>query len=202
MKNKFMLAVAVLVSATLITSCSIEKRHYMNGYHVEWKNKNSNKSSTVAVKESAQTVVAEQTVPVTEQTVAVAEELNISVVAPVVENTVQETVAPAQNNVSNVAAEKTNAVVSSEVVKQEVNTQDVVTKQDVKAAVKQAAKSSAPEDGPSKGLLIVLCFLLPWLAVGLATNWKAKPLIINLLLSVTCIGAIIHAIVIVNRNVK
>lgn len=53
---------------------------------------------------------------------------------------------------------------------------------------------------PSKGLLILLAFLIPWLAVGLATDWEAEHLIVNILLSVfTCLGGLIHAIIIVNK---
>ncbi|MCX7605765.1 MAG: YqaE/Pmp3 family membrane protein [Bacteroidia bacterium] len=53
---------------------------------------------------------------------------------------------------------------------------------------------------PSKGLLIVLAILIPWLAVGLATDWDLKHVVINLLLGIfTCIGGIIHAIIIVNK---
>lgn len=33
----FLPLLTVLVIASLLTSCSIEKRHYMSGYHVEWK---------------------------------------------------------------------------------------------------------------------------------------------------------------------
>lgn len=39
---------------------------------------------------------------------------------------------------------------------------------------------------PSKGLLIVLAILIPWLAVGLATDWDLKHVIINLLLGFCC----------------
>jgi uncharacterized membrane protein YqaE (UPF0057 family) len=197
MKNKFMLAVAVLVSATLITSCSIEKRHYMDGYHVEWKNNKKNNNAVAAEQKSAQTVALNEAAPVAvEQNAAPAVEAPAQAVAPV---------AAQENTVNTVVAAKPevqNAVVTEKATTKEAAKQNVVTKQAVKAAVKQAEKSSAAGDGPSKGLLIVLCFLLPWLAVGLATDWEVKPLIINLLLSLTCIGAIIHAIVIVNRNVK
>lgn len=54
---------------------------------------------------------------------------------------------------------------------------------------------------PSKGLLIVLCFFIPWLAVGLATNWDVKTVVINILWTFLCgIPGIIHAIIVVNKN--
>ncbi|MCX7651351.1 MAG: YqaE/Pmp3 family membrane protein [Bacteroidia bacterium] len=53
---------------------------------------------------------------------------------------------------------------------------------------------------PSKGLLIVLAIFIPWLAVGLATDWEFKHVLINILLGLfTCLGGIIHAIIIVNK---
>lgn len=197
MKNKFMLAVAVLVSATLITSCSIEKRHYMDGYHVEWKNKNNKNNNVAAEQKTAQTVAINETAPVVvEQTTAPAVEAPVQEAAPAV--------VAQENAVNTVVAKPTveNAVAAAQAVKQEAAKENVATKAAVKAAVKQAEKSSPMSGKPSKGVLILLCFLLPWLAVGLATGWEVKPLIINLLLSITCIGAIIHAIVVVNRNVK
>ncbi|MDW8235620.1 MAG: YqaE/Pmp3 family membrane protein [Bacteroidia bacterium] len=56
---------------------------------------------------------------------------------------------------------------------------------------------------PSKGLLIVLAIFIPWLAVGLATDWEFKHVLINILLGLfTCLGGIIHAIIIVNKYAK
>lgn len=195
MKNKFIIAAAVLFSATLITSCSIEKRHYMSGYHVQW-NKAANKNTTAAVEQkSTQTLTDNQTAPVVVEQNSV-----VSAPAAPAENTVQNAVAPA------IAQENTGKTINSVSVKsngtalpQEVAKQDVTTKQEVRAAVKKTEKAGG--DVP-KGLLIVLCFLMPWLAVGLATDWDVKTIVINLLWSLTCIGAIIHAIIVVNRETK
>ena len=30
-----------LITSSMFASCSIEKRHYMSGYHIEWKQKQS-----------------------------------------------------------------------------------------------------------------------------------------------------------------
>ncbi len=195
MKNKFILAVAVLVSASLITSCSIEKRHYMSGYHVEWKNNNEKSNTVTAQQDKTQTVAKNETVAFTDE----------QITAPVIENTTQNAV------VTDVTSENTDVVVNSQTSK--INTvvadhdaakQEVTVKNNTKESVKVAAKQTqnSPADDVPKGLLIVLCFLLPWLAVGLATNWEVKPLIINLLWCLTCIGGIIHALIVVNREVK
>jgi len=54
--------------------------------------------------------------------------------------------------------------------------------------------------GPDKALLIVLAFFVPWIAVGLATDWDVMPIIYNLLWTFLCgFPAIIHAIVVISR---
>lgn len=193
MKKVFLSALAVTVIALSFTSCSVEKRHYMNGYHLEWFGDKKDAKDQATVK-TTKAVVAE------ESAVAVQEESQISPVAPATE------IAPVQKSVAApVALAKTKTVAAKS-----VSANSVVSKSNnngtvaaVKSVVKQGKKemnSKPASDKPSKGLLILLAILIPWLAVGLATDWEVKPLIINLLLSLTCIGAIIHAIVIVNRN--
>lgn len=50
-------------------------------------------------------------------------------------------------------------------------------------------------------LLYVLCFLLPFLAVGIATGWNLGAVLINILLTIFfVIPGIIHAIIVVSRN--
>jgi uncharacterized membrane protein YqaE (UPF0057 family) len=74
-----------------------------------------------------------------------------------------------------------------------------ISKIEKKAAVKKV-KKSAGGDVPV-GLLYVLCLLMPWLAVGLATDWDIKKVIINILWSFLCgIPGIIHAFIVVSKN--
>jgi uncharacterized membrane protein YqaE (UPF0057 family) len=62
--------------------------------------------------------------------------------------------------------------------------------------VKKALKDDVPT-----GLLYVLCFFIPWVAVGLATDWDVKTIVYNILWTLLCgIPGIIHAIIIVGRN--
>ena len=56
-------------------------------------------------------------------------------------------------------------------------------------------------DDVSTGLLYVLCFFIPWLAVGLATDWDIKKVLINILWTMLCgIPGIIHAFIVVSKN--
>lgn len=187
MKNKITLAAAIVLSAILVTSCSIEKRHYRNGFYVNWNKSNDN--ITLAANEK-------QTVGAPNETVANSQQENFvettTAVQDVNEKDVDLTINGNKNELSVTGADQTT--VAAPGVKE--NTV-VANKQILKKAQKQAQKSGG--DVP-KGLLIVLCFLLPWLAVGLATDWDVKAVIINLLWSLTCIGGIIHALIVVNRN--
>lgn len=189
MKNKFTIAVAVILSAVLITSCTIEKRHYMSGYHVEW-NKSDNKSKQVTnEQQEAQALVQEQVQPVQNAVISTSEENNAVVVQPVV-------------NEESKAISAASVIVGSEKVNADNTTSDAVKPgvSSIREAKYKTEKSEQPGDDVPKGLLIVLCFLMPWLAVGLATDWDVKTIIINLLWSLTCIGGIIHALIVVNRE--
>jgi uncharacterized membrane protein YqaE (UPF0057 family) len=64
----------------------------------------------------------------------------------------------------------------------------------------KASDSNLGGDVPT-GLLYVLCFFIPWLAVGLATDWDIKKVIINILWTMLCgIPGIIHAFIVVSKN--
>ncbi|HTF03211.1 MAG TPA: YqaE/Pmp3 family membrane protein [Bacteroidia bacterium] len=186
MKKNFIVVIAAVLSVAFITSCSIQKRHYRSGYHVEWKN-NPSKNS-VNEQEPVNAIVTEQATPV--QVENQSAEMNDAVGTDQNQGT-HTAVTPAaiRNNVTEQVKSQ------SEVVKTKTS-----LKQAVKSEFKKAAKSTTG-DTP-KGLLIVLCFLLPWLAVGLVTDWNIRVLIINLLWCLTCIGGIIHALIVVNRETK
>jgi uncharacterized membrane protein YqaE (UPF0057 family) len=185
--RKVILAVTCVLSFGMVfTSCSVEKRHYLNGYHVEW---NKNNKKTLAVHEKAEPVKA--ITPVQQEAVMSTATTSLT------ENTVTAaTPAAAKENAS---TNFSTPVVAKQIVtaneKSTATPQAKVLKQGIKAAKKAPA-----QDKPSKGLLILLCFILPWLAVGLATDWNIKKLIFNLLWSLTCIGGIIHALVVVNKS--
>ncbi len=62
--------------------------------------------------------------------------------------------------------------------------------------IKKALKDDVPV-----GLLYVLCFFIPWVAVGLATNWDIETVVYNILLSLLfVIPGIIHAFIVVRNN--
>ncbi len=78
-------------------------------------------------------------------------------------------------------------------------TTTVKSNEKLASAAKESTKSSPVDD--DLVLLIVLCFLLPPLAVYLKYNDAGKPFIVNLILTLLCgLPGVIHALVHVLRK--
>lgn len=200
----FMLFVAISI---FFWSCSIEKRHYSKGFYIQWKHNNNgdgvastdvaNKKAvdskkgvvyTEAMATETPSVIANDNVLVIEEREATSKVENVVSLNEVKTSEIKRNTSnEVSSNLKEIKTHKTN--------RKSNRIQNLL----IKKALKSASKSAAG-GGPSKGLLIVLCFLIPWLAVGLATDWDVMPIIYNLLWSLTCIGGIIHAIIVVNRE--
>jgi uncharacterized membrane protein YqaE (UPF0057 family) len=204
------LLLAVLVVGFAISSCSIEKRVHRKGFHVEWNNhlgslKKDKKEkqdyvSSEAVEEIA--VVSPKTTksPSVNSSSAISVDgvsINESNEAPVFveDNTTNEVNSQESSIVNNSKFEK----VKSAIIASKTTSSKEVASNKTMASTKIVKK--ALKNGPSTGLLYVLCFFIPFLAVGLATDWDTNAVLINLLWTCLCgIPGIIHAIIIVGRN--
>lgn len=72
--------------------------------------------------------------------------------------------------------------------------------QELKKAVKKTKKSHK-SSGDDRILYILLAILIPFVAVGLATSWNVKDVLISILLSFLCwIPGIIHAFIVCKRE--
>ena len=201
------LLLAVLVVGFAISSCSIEKRLHQKGFNVEWnKNLGSLKKDKKEKQDYVSSEAAEEIAVVsnkTTKTPSVNNNSEISVdgvtlnesndasvfVEDITTNEVNSEVSSVVNNT------KTEKVNSSSKVSSSKEVASNKTMNSTKI-VKKALKNDMP-----KGLLYLLCFLMPWLAVGFATDWDIKTVIINILWTFLCgIPGIIHAIIIVGRN--
>ncbi len=201
------LLLAVLVVGFAISSCSIEKRLHQKGFNVEW---NKNLGSLKKDKKEKQDYVSLEAV---EEIALVS---NKTTKAPSVNNNSAISVDGVTSNESNVASvfveDITTNEVNSEVssVVNNTKTEKVNSSSKVSSAKEVASSKSmnstkivkkALKNDMPKGLLYLLCFLMPWLAVGFATDWDIKTVIINILWTFLCgIPGIIHAIIIVGRN--
>ena len=201
------LLLAVLVVGFAISSCSIEKRLHQKGFNVEW---NKNLGSLKKDKKEKQDYVSSEAV----EEIAVVS--NKTTKTPSVNNNSAISVDGVTLNESNDASvfveDITTNEVNSEVssVVNNTKTEKVNSSSKVSSSKEVASNKTmnstkivkkANNKDVSKGLLYLLCFFIPWLAVGLATDWDVKTVVINILWTCLCgIPGIIHAIIIVGRN--
>lgn len=192
MKKYYFLGVLALT--LVFTSCSIEKRHYMNGYHVTWNHKAPNaaqhtNNNTVAVNETVAAVEVEAAAPVatvneaTEATTVAAPTL---VQAPV-QSTEQNAVVEQSNNTTiatNPAAAENTTLNKSKFIQKRIGNTDA---------------PATPET--NKVLLVILALLLPPLAMYLYEGKWTKRCTTNVILTLLCgIPGVIHALVVILGN--
>jgi len=183
----------MLACIVALASCSVEKRVHRNGYHVEWfgsKQKIQKASSDLELAIADEEVAADE---------AVADVVSVE---PILENQTVEPTVPVATEEIAVAEEK-------EVVKQ---AKKEISNRDLRRAAKEMnATMKANYDNvglistddsstgePSRGLLILLCFLIPPLAMYLYEDDFTNRVLVNLILTILCgIPGIIHALIII-----
>jgi len=200
MKKILLVAASILF---LVASCTVEKRVYRNGFNVQWhamnghskKDKNMEISSVEEVETVAKVVVSPK---------------DNSKTASVYEMPTQEVITVAQNDEASIQSSSiatTAPVVNVKgmadqtiAINQNIKEAKQISKQEIKA-LKKAVKSQKKSDDVPVGLLYVLCFFFPFVAVGLVTDWDIKAVLINILLTALCgIPGIIHAFIVVSKN--
>lgn len=198
----------LLVTASilfLVSSCTVEKRVYRNGFNVQWhamighskKDKNMEISSVEEVE-----TVAKVLVPSKDNTNT----------ARVYEMPTQEIITVKQNDEASIQSNSiatTAPVVNVKgmadqtiSVNQNIKQAKQISKQEMKALHK-AVKSQKKSDDVPIGLLYILCFFVPFnlFVVGIVTDWDIPSIVINLLWSLLCgFPGIIHALIMVSRN--
>ncbi len=201
------LLLAVLVVGFTISSCSIEKRLHQKGFNVEWnKNLGSLKKDKKEKQDFVSSEAVEEIAVVSNKTTKASSVNNNSAISVdgvtlnesndasvfVEDNTTNEVNSEVSSVVNNTKTEKVNSSSKASSSKEVASNKTMNSTKIVKKALK---------NGPSTGLLYVLCFFIPFLAVGLATDWDVKTVVINILWTFLCgIPGIIHAIIIVGRN--
>ena len=201
------LLLAVLVVGFAISSCSIEKRLHQKGFNVEWnKNLGSLKKDKKEKQDYVSSEAVEEIAVVSNKTTKAPSVNNNSAISVdgvtlnesndasvfVEDITTNEVNSEVSSVVNNTKTEKVNSSSNASSSKEVASNKTMNSTKSVKKALKN--------DMPT-GLLYLLCFLMPWLAVGFATNWDIKTVVINILWTFLCgIPGIIHAIIIVGRN--
>jgi len=195
----------LLVTASilfLVASCTVEKRVYRNGFNVQWHAMNGHskkdKNTEITSLEEVETVAK----------VVISPKENIKT-ADVYELPTQEITTVAQNDQASIQANSvatTPQVVSVKglanqtISANQKNNEVQISKEEMKS-LRKAVKSSKKSDDVPIGLLYVLCFFVPFVAVGIVTDWDIPTVLINILWTLLCgIPGIIHAFIIVGRN--
>jgi uncharacterized membrane protein YqaE (UPF0057 family) len=200
MKKILLIAASIIF---LVASCTVEKRVYRNGFNVHWhamnghskKDKNTEITSIEEVETVAKVVISPK---------------ETSKTADVYELPKQEIITVTRNDEASIHA---NSVLTTpQVVRVKgmanqtisVNQKNKEAKQIYKQEMKalhKAVKSQNKSDDVPVELLYVLCFFVPFIVVGIVTDWDIPTVLINLLWTLLCgIPGIIHALIIVSRN--
>lgn len=184
-----LLPLAIASVAMVLFSCqssvNIAKKRYSNGYYVSVSHnveeQTENKKTTEYKKD-----LSAATKEVKMESAPLAEPLFNMEVRKVESTSVEiETANVSESKTITASAEKTV----------------VPNKKSEAKKLKKESKSSALEDiSEMTLLLIILCFIIPPVAVGLATNWEITPLVINILLTfLFWLPGVIHALIVVLR---
>ncbi len=198
----------------LIASCSssnevasnraIQKRKYNKGFFVSHNKKTNinhqkvnNDNKTISVAE-----VKKETKEISFEKEVLSNTQNISVKAPK-NNTVLNTITTLkkvkqQPKLNNAALNVVKNSSVNKTLKPKTITKKIVEK--VKKAKEIKNKQAGGDMDPI--VYYLLAFFIPFLAVGLVTDWDIGQVLLNLLLTLLCgIPGIIHAFIVVSKNI-
>lgn len=216
MKKRLQKGLLALTLLGLVASCSttndvasnrgIQKRKYTKGYFIDFNhNKGGNAQDNDNIVKNEGTSIEEVTlsqetpfVRSIEQEVVYVEEVQTlpTAVTTIEANDVEATA------INSTVTTPNNSVAQNVEIEevQEIAFPSKLTKNERKSIKRQASlENKTSEDAI---LYYILAFFIPFLAVGLVTNWDVKQVIINILLCCLCgIPGIIHAFIVVSRNV-
>jgi uncharacterized membrane protein YqaE (UPF0057 family) len=202
--NTKLFLIVLLISSTILSSCSVQRRYHRTGLDISWNHspmkKDKNPEQNIEAPEvSAITQTAEVTyteVQTLATDVAVqADNAVASAEFTATESLVIETV----NDDASVTFTQNTAkkqALSRKVAQQSLNTKTM--KQQV-SAVKKDAKSNKAADDDDFILYVILAFIIPPLAVFLyeGSEWTQR-CTVNLILTLLCgLPGLIHALVII-----
>ncbi len=192
--NKILLAIVVasVFIASCNTSLTVQKKQHSNGYYVSASGAEK-KSQKV---ENAPSTKNENTVLSANEVAAVNAEAKGAEVKAAVANEVA--VSLSENK--NAATKPANTKIEAKSALSKKVAQVKATEQTMKMIKAPAKRSNSATDDDAV-LLIILAIIIPFVAVGLATGWNQRDVVINILLTFLCgIPGIIHAFYILSRE--
>ena len=205
------LLLALLFVGFVISSCSIEKRLHQKGFNVEWnKNLGSLKKDKKQKQDFVSSEAGEEIAVVSPKTIkapSVNNNNSISVDGVTLNESNETSVLVQENTNNEVNSQESEAInrTKTEKVNKAIRSPKASSSKEVASAKKTMASTrlvkKALKDEVPTILLYALCFFIPFLAVGLATDWDVTAVVINLLLTILFVlPGIIHAIIVVGKN--
>lgn len=191
----------------LIASCTVEKRIYRNGFNVQWHAMNgiSKKDKNVMDEMPSEEVFVAQTIVSPKSNVQVADVYTAVSTEVTTDNTADVASNSNQPLILDVKKDEVSGVkgmAAQTIQNHHKGLKKGSFAKQVMKAMSTSKKQSQKSDDVPVGLLYVLCFFIPFVAVGIVTDWDITTVLINVLWTALCgIPGIIHAIIVVNRNV-
>lgn len=182
----------IAATAIILSSCSMEKRQHLAGYHIEWKHKKSDPIAKTDKKDNenkTKTIFATTNNNQKTET-QITNYITIPSSSEIIETRLDET-----SNAKQLVAStlKSNQVITK---KEHIPFKKLA----VLKAAKKALKTPAAGGDISKSVYIILAIFIPFVAVGLATDWGMET-VWNILWCLLCgIPGIIHAFIILKRK--
>jgi len=180
MKMKKLLILGI-TSLLLTVSCSVQKRLYNSGYHVSWKNKyQSVDKSDFITKENFVSDEREdnQDLATIEDSREIGNtQFSESINSKKLVEPISYTTTESKNK--NAAPIKSTSKKLNSVPKRNKVSKFIESKK----LAKRASKSSGSDEDILLILLVILCFLIPPLAVGIASDWDLTMLLISIILT-------------------
>lgn len=190
---------SLVAIATILSSCSVEKRVHTDGYHIEWySNNNKSKIQHQAPEIAAANVATAENennqpeceVAVNETGVASSAPASIDLTSPKTSEVANESA-----RANRKAMRKAIKELRTE-LKQQPQSTNPIQLFSGKSNVAQA--ELANPDQPDKVLLVILAFFIPPLAVYLYEGSWTKRCTTNLILTLLCgLPGLIHALIVI-----
>ena len=197
MKKIKQISFIALAVTFILSSCTVERRLHNSGFHVKWNKSHSTSETEVSVNENKKVdEVVEISTKSENNEVAVRE--NETFNAGAVDAVELNENVSLKTNKKSLDVEVVE-VVSTQKHENKLNTRFAHRK--AKLEFKKAVKNNSSIDD-MEVLLLILCFLIPFLAVGLATDWDVTKVLICLILSLLFwIPGIIYALLVVLNKI-
>lgn len=175
MKNLFLLALTIVFLGSCSTQFQITKKQHSAGYYVSITNNNSKVSFKETNNQANFNIIETET-----------KELNNLKIADASIKKVEST----NISINEVFESKTNSVKTSsdnqlnKLDAQEIKSNIKSNKKEFKSLLKKAKNSDLSDSELMEILLIILCIILPFIAVGIYTDWDLIKVLICLALCI------------------